>query len=131
MTFPSDLEIARSVTPRPILEVAHDLGINDTELELYGPTKAKVTLEGIRRLEGERPRGKYVARHRHHTDAAGRGQVDDDGRPGPGPQRDRPQGGGLHPPAVARPRVRDQGRRGRRWLQPGDPDGGFQPPSDR
>jgi formate--tetrahydrofolate ligase len=60
MTFPSDLEIARSVTPRPILEVANDLGINDTELEMYGPTKAKVTLEGIRRLESERPRGKYV-----------------------------------------------------------------------
>jgi formate--tetrahydrofolate ligase len=60
MTFPSDLEIARSVTPRPIVEIAHDLGIADEELELYGPTKAKVTLESIRRLEAERPRGKYV-----------------------------------------------------------------------
>jgi formate--tetrahydrofolate ligase len=60
MTFPSDLEIARSVTPRPIVEIAHDLGIADEELELYGPTKAKVTLEAIRRLEAERPRGKYV-----------------------------------------------------------------------
>jgi formyltetrahydrofolate synthetase len=29
MSFPSDLEIARSVTPRPILEVARDLGIED------------------------------------------------------------------------------------------------------
>jgi formate--tetrahydrofolate ligase len=60
MTLPSDLEIARSVTPRPIVEIAHDLGIADEELELYGPTKAKVTLEAIRRLEAERPRGKYV-----------------------------------------------------------------------
>jgi formate--tetrahydrofolate ligase len=60
MSFPSDLEIARGVTPRPIADVAHDLGIADDELELYGPTKAKVTLEGIRRLEAERPRGKYV-----------------------------------------------------------------------
>ncbi|MEO8437794.1 MAG: formate--tetrahydrofolate ligase, partial [Chloroflexota bacterium] len=60
MTFPSDLEIARSVTPRPIADIAHDLGITDSELELYGPVKAKVTLEGIRRLESERPRGKYV-----------------------------------------------------------------------
>lgn len=60
MSFPSDLEIARSVTPRPIIEVARDLGITDGELELYGPTKAKVTLEAIRRLELERPRGKYV-----------------------------------------------------------------------
>jgi formate--tetrahydrofolate ligase len=60
MSFPSDLEIARSVTPRPITEVARDLGILESELELYGPTKAKVTLEAIRRLEAERPRGKYV-----------------------------------------------------------------------
>ena len=60
MSFPSDLEIARAVTPRPIIDVARDLGIKDDELELYGPTKAKVTLEAIRRLEAERPRGKYV-----------------------------------------------------------------------
>jgi formate--tetrahydrofolate ligase len=60
MSFPSDLEIARSVTPRPIIEIARDLGIADDELELYGPTKAKVTLEAITRLEAERPRGKYV-----------------------------------------------------------------------
>ena len=60
MSFPSDLEIARSVTPRPIIDVARDLGIADDELELYGPTKAKVTLEAIQRLEAERPRGKYV-----------------------------------------------------------------------
>ncbi|MGP1673626.1 MAG: formate--tetrahydrofolate ligase [Candidatus Limnocylindrales bacterium] len=60
MTFPSDLEIARAVTPRPIADIAAELGIDDSELELYGPTKAKVTLEAIRRLEAERPRGKYV-----------------------------------------------------------------------
>jgi formate--tetrahydrofolate ligase len=60
MSFPSDLEIARSVTPRPIVDVARDLGIADDELELYGPTKAKVKLEAIERLERERPRGKYV-----------------------------------------------------------------------
>ena len=60
MSFPSDLEIARAVKPRPIVDVARDLGIADDELELYGPTKAKVTMEAIRRLEAERPRGKYV-----------------------------------------------------------------------
>src|SRR5665811_1115251 len=60
MSFPSDLEIARSVTPRPIADVAHELGYRDDEIELYGSTKAKVTLEGIRRLEAERPRGRYV-----------------------------------------------------------------------
>ena len=60
MSFPSDLDIARSVTPRPIVDIAAELGIADDELELYGPTKAKVTLEAITRLEAERPRGKYV-----------------------------------------------------------------------
>jgi formate--tetrahydrofolate ligase len=60
MSFPSDLEIARSVTPRPILDVAHELGLRDDEVELYGPTKAKVRLEAITRLEAANPRGKYV-----------------------------------------------------------------------
>ena len=60
MKFPTDLEIARSVTPRPIVDIARELGIADDEIELYGPTKAKVTLEAITRLEAERPRGKYV-----------------------------------------------------------------------
>ncbi len=60
MSFPTDLEIARSVTPRPIIDIARELGIVDDELELYGPTKAKVTLEAITRLEAQRPRGKYV-----------------------------------------------------------------------
>ena len=60
MTFPSDLEIARSVSPRPIMEVARDLDLRDEEIEPYGRTKAKVTLAAIERLEAERPRGKYV-----------------------------------------------------------------------
>ena len=56
----SDLEIARSVTPRPILDVARDLGLHDDEIEPYGSVKAKITLSAIERLEAERPRGKYV-----------------------------------------------------------------------
>jgi formate--tetrahydrofolate ligase len=60
MSFPSDLEIARSVTPRPIMDVAHDLGLRDDEIEPYGHTKAKITIAGIERVEAENPRGKYV-----------------------------------------------------------------------
>ncbi len=56
----SDLDIARSVTPRPIIDVARELGLHDDEIELYGSAKAKITLAGIERLEAERPRGKYV-----------------------------------------------------------------------
>jgi formate--tetrahydrofolate ligase len=58
--MPSDLEIARSVSPRPIADVARELGLRDDEIEPYGSTKAKIRLEAIERLEAERPRGKYV-----------------------------------------------------------------------
>jgi formate--tetrahydrofolate ligase len=58
--FPTDLEIARSVTLRPVLEVARDLGLEDDEVELYGRFKAKVTLAAIDRLEARGKRGKYV-----------------------------------------------------------------------
>jgi formate--tetrahydrofolate ligase len=58
--MPSDLEIARSVTPRPIIEIARELGLHDDEIELYGSSKAKITLAAIERLESERSRGKYV-----------------------------------------------------------------------
>jgi formate--tetrahydrofolate ligase len=57
---PTDLAIARSVKPRPIVDVARDLGLHDDEIEPYGSAKAKITLAGIERLERERPRGKYV-----------------------------------------------------------------------
>jgi formate--tetrahydrofolate ligase len=60
MSFPSDLDIARSVTPRPIGDIAAELGLQQDEIEYYGPTKAKVTLAGVERVERERPRGKYV-----------------------------------------------------------------------
>ncbi len=60
MSFPSDLDIARSVTPRPIADIAAELGLRDEEIEFYGPTKAKITLAGVERVERERPRGKYV-----------------------------------------------------------------------
>ncbi|MBE0635853.1 formate--tetrahydrofolate ligase [Candidatus Bipolaricaulota bacterium] len=37
-----DLSIARSVTPKPIMHIAADLGLRADELWLYGTTKAKV-----------------------------------------------------------------------------------------
>jgi len=60
MTIPSDLDIARSVVPRPITEIARELGIRQDELELYGPVKAKVSLDAVARLEAANSRGKYV-----------------------------------------------------------------------
>ena len=60
MGFPSDLEIARGVTPKSIGEVAAALGFHDDEVEPYGRTKAKLSIEGIERLEKSGARGKYV-----------------------------------------------------------------------
>jgi len=60
MTALTDLDIARSVTPRPIDDIAAGLGLRPDEIERYGATKAKVTLEGLERVERENPRGKYV-----------------------------------------------------------------------
>ncbi len=60
--MPTDLQIAHSVTPRPILDVAADLGLSPDDLELYGRDKAKVSAPALARLLAERdaPRGKLV-----------------------------------------------------------------------
>jgi len=57
--MPSDLEIARSVPPKPIAEIADALGVRDEELELYGRYKAKVDLAVLERL-ADAPLGKYI-----------------------------------------------------------------------
>ncbi len=48
----SDLEIAHRVNLKPIAAIAHDLGIDDDELELYGRHKAKIALSVMERLAG-------------------------------------------------------------------------------
>ena len=42
MTALTDLDIARSVTPRPIDDIAAELGLRPDEIERYGPTKAQL-----------------------------------------------------------------------------------------
>ncbi len=65
--MPTDLEIAHSVTPRPIGDVAADLGLTPGDLELYGRDKAKISLPALERLlappllgAGGVPRGKLI-----------------------------------------------------------------------
>jgi formate--tetrahydrofolate ligase len=54
--IPTDIEIAQAAKPRPITEVAADLGLGADDLDLYGKYKAKIPLE-----LSERPvRGKLV-----------------------------------------------------------------------
>ena len=55
----TDLEIAQSVTLRPIVEIGSQLGIRAEELTLYGRDKAKVSLQVLDRLTTV-PKGRYV-----------------------------------------------------------------------
>ncbi len=56
---PSDLEIAQSVEPIPITQIAQEVGILPEELIPYGNDKAKVRLEVRDRL-ADRANGKYI-----------------------------------------------------------------------
>jgi len=47
--MPTDVEIARAHTARPITEIAAAIGLEPDDLLLYGPTKAKVRLEVLQR----------------------------------------------------------------------------------
>ncbi|MHC4295154.1 MAG: formate--tetrahydrofolate ligase, partial [Planctomycetota bacterium] len=49
-SVPSDIEISRAATPRPITEIAAAAGIKPEELEPYGDVKAKVKLSILDRL---------------------------------------------------------------------------------
>ena len=55
----SDLDIARSVPCRPIVDIAASCGIRQDEIEPHGWHKAKVRLDILKRLH-DRPMGKYV-----------------------------------------------------------------------
>ncbi|MGI5917934.1 MAG: formate--tetrahydrofolate ligase [Anaerolineae bacterium] len=55
----SDLEIAQAATIRPILDIAREIGLNESEIEPYGWYKAKVDLSVRQRLQ-DRPDAKYI-----------------------------------------------------------------------
>ncbi|KAF4017563.1 hypothetical protein G4228_009110, partial [Cervus hanglu yarkandensis] len=56
---PSDIDISRSYKPKPIGNLAREIGLRAEEVELYGETKAKVLLSALERLKHQ-PDGKYV-----------------------------------------------------------------------
>ena len=57
--FPSDLEIAYAANLRPIMEIAGENGLEESEVIPYGTTKAKIHLDVLNRI-GAKPKGKYV-----------------------------------------------------------------------
>ena len=56
---PSDIEIAMAQTPKPVTQLAHEIGLIPDELESYGKYKAKVELSVLERL-AHRKDGKYI-----------------------------------------------------------------------
>ncbi|KAL2115528.1 hypothetical protein VTJ04DRAFT_9783 [Mycothermus thermophilus] len=56
---PSDIAISRAQPPKPITQLAKEIGISPSELEPYGAYKAKVDLRLLKRLDHRR-NGRYV-----------------------------------------------------------------------
>lgn len=56
---PSDIIIAQSQVPKPIADLAVEIGLRSDELESYGKYKAKVELSVLERL-AHRKNGKYI-----------------------------------------------------------------------
>lgn len=56
---PSDLDIAKAATVKPIREIADQIGVDLDSLIPYGFNKAKVHLDILQKLK-DRPMGKYV-----------------------------------------------------------------------
>jgi methylenetetrahydrofolate dehydrogenase (NADP+)/methenyltetrahydrofolate cyclohydrolase/formyltetrahydrofolate synthetase/formate--tetrahydrofolate ligase len=59
VTLPSDLDIARAATVRPIADVASEYGLESTDLIPFGATRAKVHLDVLRRV-ADNATGKYI-----------------------------------------------------------------------
>ena len=56
---PSDIEVAMAHNPKNVATLASEIGVLDSELELYGKSKAKINLDILERL-AHRKNGKYV-----------------------------------------------------------------------
>ncbi|MCA9665723.1 MAG: formate--tetrahydrofolate ligase [Myxococcales bacterium] len=56
----SDVEIARSVTPRPIVEIAASLGLSTQDLAPFGHDKAKISLDVLSRPRARPRRARMV-----------------------------------------------------------------------
>src|SRR5215472_13519960 len=59
MAIPSDLDIARAASLKPLDDIAHELGIGEHLLEPYGESVVKIKLAAIDEL-ADRPKAKYV-----------------------------------------------------------------------
>ena len=70
----TDVEIAREAPLKPISEVGNELGLFESELEYYGPYKAKITDAAFERLRGEKD-GKLILVTAVNPTPAGEGKT--------------------------------------------------------
>ncbi len=70
----TDIEIAREAKMLPIVDIAHKLGVEDDELELYGKYKAKINDEFLKRTQ-DRPNGKLILVTAINPTPAGEGKT--------------------------------------------------------
>ena len=56
----SDIEISQQNKPEPISNIAEKIDIKADELEMYGPYKAKISFEGLARINKSANKGKLV-----------------------------------------------------------------------
>lgn len=57
--FFSDINIAHSQEPKPITQLAEEIGLFSGEISPYGSKKAKIALSVLKRLEFKK-NGKYI-----------------------------------------------------------------------
>jgi len=72
--MPTDIEIARAATMKPIAEIGANLGIPDESLEPYGRFKAKISMDWIKQQQG-REDGKLVLVTAINPTPAGEGKT--------------------------------------------------------
>ncbi len=70
----TDVEIAQEATMEPIKDVAAKIGLEEDDLELYGKYKAKVSLDTIKKVEGN-PDGKLILVTAINPTPAGEGKT--------------------------------------------------------
>jgi len=70
----SDIEIAQGAYMKPIIDVAHSIGLSEDDIDLYGKYKAKVSLETWDRLK-DKPSGKLVLVTAINPTPAGEGKT--------------------------------------------------------
>ncbi len=70
----TDIEIAGNAKMKPIIEVAHSLGIEDDEIELYGKYKAKISDHALKRLSDKKD-GKLILVTAVNPTPAGEGKT--------------------------------------------------------